>query len=304
MAYDRHTSAGILEHTPKCPSIRGSDIVKRPLSWQKLSAPAVAASSCAVHENVEQLSYRLYRQRIRSRESSPYNSHPRVRSAEPQNAPASLHHPTTRQEGACPWGMPDLPPPSPYRRRRPQRHDEPSFKPDLGRITMNSKAWTPDEKRTLYLAATHSRLPHQWSKIRVMTNLHRSDQEIETEYLKLFEHRATTGPEDQNEERGRTAARGQYDRDGHSPDDVDRGTDADADADADDDDNKNERSRLMGYYGGEPRLLSMDTRARQLLRMSVARRRSQYRSAVSPRHGPPEPIRVQRFQLEKIPLRI
>ncbi|KAF9957917.1 hypothetical protein BGZ70_009367 [Mortierella alpina] len=169
---------------------------------------------------------------------------------------------------------------------------------------MNSRAWIPDEKRALYLAATQSSLPHQWSKIRVMTNLHRSDHEIESEYQRLFGHRAATGPEDEDEdedeERGRRTARGQYDRGTHGPEGVDRGSDVDAD-----DDEKNERARLMGYYGGEPRLVSMDARARQLLRMSVARHRLQYHSTDdSPRHGPPEPIRVQHFQLEKIPLRI
>ncbi|KAF9942156.1 hypothetical protein BGZ67_002791 [Mortierella alpina] len=170
--------------------------------------------------------------------------------------------------------MPGLPQPIPHRRRPQRQNDEPSFKPDPSRVIINDRAWTPDEKRALYLAATQSRLPHQWSKIRGMTNLHRSDQEIETEYQKLFGHR-TNGPadedEDEDEHKERDCLARQYYRGGYRPEGMDRDTDGDAD-------DENERARFKGYYGGEPRLV--------------------------PRHGPPEPIRVPHFQLEKIPLRI
>lgn len=192
----------------------------------------------------------------------------------------------------------DQPQPIPHK-GRPHRHSEPSFKPDPSMTTVNSKAWTPDEKQALYFAATQCRLPHQWSKIRVMTNLHRSDQEIETEYHKQFRHPTNNGPEDEDEDededRGRISS--QVYRRFHRPEGIRGDTDEDAD-------DENERARFLGYYGGEPRLLSMEARARQLLRKGVAHHRYHYPSVLRPRHGPPEPIRVQHFQLEKIPLRI
>ncbi|KAG0292583.1 hypothetical protein BGZ96_003961 [Linnemannia gamsii] len=63
------------------------------------------------------------------------------------------------------------------------------FHPDSGIVVVHSKTWTQHEREALYLAATRFRLSGQWSKIREMMNLHRTDMEIETEYKKLYAHR-------------------------------------------------------------------------------------------------------------------
>ncbi|KAF9137369.1 hypothetical protein BGX30_010299 [Mortierella sp. GBA39] len=55
--------------------------------------------------------------------------------------------------------------------------------------SIHSKTWTQHEREALYLAATRFRLSGQWSKIREMMNLHRTDAEIESEYKKLYAHR-------------------------------------------------------------------------------------------------------------------
>ncbi|KAF9281689.1 hypothetical protein BGZ88_011441, partial [Linnemannia elongata] len=61
--------------------------------------------------------------------------------------------------------------------------------PDSGIVIVHSKTWTQHEREALYLAATRFRLSGQWSKIREMMNLHRTDAEIESEYKKLYAHR-------------------------------------------------------------------------------------------------------------------
>ncbi|KAK3834314.1 MAG: hypothetical protein JOS17DRAFT_39782 [Linnemannia elongata] len=124
-----------------------------------------------------------------------------------------------RTEFVYPWGHPNEPYPPPptttsqptplpplrqpnqhptlifiYQRqvKKPQRQ-QPSTTgtshPDSGIVIVHSKTWTQHEREALYLAATRFRLSGQWSKIREMMNLHRTDAEIESEYKKLYAHR-------------------------------------------------------------------------------------------------------------------
>ncbi|KAG0364608.1 hypothetical protein BGZ54_007335 [Gamsiella multidivaricata] len=53
-------------------------------------------------------------------------------------------------------------------------------------VVLHSKSWTQAEREALYLATARFRLMGRWSKIREIMNLHRTDQEIETEYMKLY----------------------------------------------------------------------------------------------------------------------
>ncbi|KAF9156386.1 hypothetical protein BG015_005595 [Linnemannia schmuckeri] len=55
-----------------------------------------------------------------------------------------------------------------------------------GIVVVNSNAWTSAEREALFLAATRFRLHGQWSKIRQMMGLHRTDKEIEDEYQRLY----------------------------------------------------------------------------------------------------------------------
>ncbi|KAF9321414.1 hypothetical protein BG003_001927 [Podila horticola] len=48
------------------------------------------------------------------------------------------------------------------------------------------RAWTTAEQEGLYLAATRFKLRGQWAKIRDCMNLHRTEQEIEEEYQRLY----------------------------------------------------------------------------------------------------------------------
>ncbi|KAG0027769.1 hypothetical protein BGZ81_005298 [Podila clonocystis] len=48
------------------------------------------------------------------------------------------------------------------------------------------RAWTTAEQEGLYLAATRFKLRGQWAKIRECMNLHRTEQEIEEEYQRLY----------------------------------------------------------------------------------------------------------------------
>ncbi|KAF9336315.1 hypothetical protein BG006_009053 [Podila minutissima] len=48
------------------------------------------------------------------------------------------------------------------------------------------RAWTTAEQEGLYLAATRFKLRGQWAKIRECVNLHRTEQEIEEEYQRLY----------------------------------------------------------------------------------------------------------------------
>ncbi|KAF9583103.1 hypothetical protein BGW38_010232 [Lunasporangiospora selenospora] len=71
--------------------------------------------------------------------------------------------------------------------------------PDPGIVVVHSNAWTQAEREALYLAATRLRLSGQWSKIREMMNLHRTDEEIEAEYTKLYGHRGQDLDDEDNE---------------------------------------------------------------------------------------------------------
>ncbi|KAF9084232.1 hypothetical protein BGX23_010706 [Mortierella sp. AD031] len=60
------------------------------------------------------------------------------------------------------------------------------IKVDPGIVVVNSSAWTAAEREALFLAASRFRLHGQWSKIRHMMSLHRTDEEIENEYQRLY----------------------------------------------------------------------------------------------------------------------
>ncbi|KAG0040324.1 hypothetical protein BGZ82_003629 [Podila clonocystis] len=51
---------------------------------------------------------------------------------------------------------------------------------------LTHRAWTTAEQEGLYLAATRFKLRGQWAKIRECMNLHRTEQEIEKEYQRLY----------------------------------------------------------------------------------------------------------------------
>ncbi|KAF9950513.1 hypothetical protein BGZ65_006568 [Modicella reniformis] len=72
--------------------------------------------------------------------------------------------------------------------------------PDSGIVIVRSKAWTQAEREAMYLAATRFRLSGQWSKIREMMNLHRTDKEIEEEYKKLYGHRDSISDDEDNDD--------------------------------------------------------------------------------------------------------
>ncbi|KAH7052944.1 hypothetical protein BKA57DRAFT_436093 [Linnemannia elongata] len=126
-----------------------------------------------------------------------------------------------RKEFVYPWGHPNEPYPPPPPTFQPTPSTPPTFvpatqssasspssptndksrkqqqqqsttgapHPDSGIVIVHSKTWTQHEREALYLAATRFRLSGQWSKIREMMNLHRTDAEIESEYKKLYAHR-------------------------------------------------------------------------------------------------------------------
>ncbi|KAK3810376.1 MAG: hypothetical protein J3Q66DRAFT_352914 [Benniella sp.] len=56
--------------------------------------------------------------------------------------------------------------------------------PAIAAIT--STSWTAAEREALYVAVARHGLRGQWSKIRQMVGLHRTDQEIEREYERLY----------------------------------------------------------------------------------------------------------------------
>ncbi|KAG0376075.1 hypothetical protein BGX24_008320 [Mortierella sp. AD032] len=64
--------------------------------------------------------------------------------------------------------------------------DREMLKINPGIVVVNSNAWTSAEREALFLAATRFRLCGQWSKIRQMMGLHRTDKEIEDEYQRLY----------------------------------------------------------------------------------------------------------------------
>ncbi|ORZ27195.1 hypothetical protein BCR41DRAFT_346481 [Lobosporangium transversale] len=119
-------------------------------------------------------------------------------SAQANQGTAEQQH-QQQKEFVFPWGLPDQP-------RNFSQHSKqgsvPSrvATPDPGIIVVDSKSWTQAEREALYLAATRFRLCGQWSKIREMMNLHRTDQEIETEYMKLYGHRDDDIDDDDDDE--------------------------------------------------------------------------------------------------------
>ncbi|CAO3566054.1 unnamed protein product [Mortierella alpina] len=60
------------------------------------------------------------------------------------------------------------------------------IKVDPGIAEVTTTAWTTAEREALFLAATRFKLRGQWSKIRDMVRLHRTDKEIEDEYNRLY----------------------------------------------------------------------------------------------------------------------
>ncbi|KAF9436676.1 hypothetical protein BGZ76_003312 [Entomortierella beljakovae] len=106
----------------------------------------------------------------------------------------------SNRELSFPWGVPGR---SPYNSIKPsqdiQNQKQSSRIPSSGIVMLNSKSWTQSEREALYLAATRLRLDGQWSKIREMMCLQRTDQEIEAEYNRLYGHRCTdTNTEDES----------------------------------------------------------------------------------------------------------
>ncbi|KAF9348392.1 hypothetical protein BGX26_000208 [Mortierella sp. AD094] len=92
------------------------------------------------------------------------------------------------KEFKLPWGLPGRSPFPPT--RVDDRHQNPKHQvPDPSILILDSKSWTQAEREALYLAATRLHLSGQWSKIREMMNLHRTDEEIEVEYTRLYGHR-------------------------------------------------------------------------------------------------------------------
>ncbi|KAF9162952.1 hypothetical protein BGX20_001522 [Mortierella sp. AD010] len=87
-----------------------------------------------------------------------------------------------------PWGLPGR---SPFPSTTVNdRHQDPKHQiPDPGVLIPDSRSWTQAEQEALYLAATRFCLSGQWSKIREMMSLHRTDEEIEVEYTRLYGHR-------------------------------------------------------------------------------------------------------------------
>ncbi|KAF9932206.1 hypothetical protein FBU30_008761 [Linnemannia zychae] len=61
-----------------------------------------------------------------------------------------------------------------------------AIKIEPGIVVVNSKTWTSAEREALFVAATRFRLHGQWSKIRQMMGLNRTEKEIEDEYQRLY----------------------------------------------------------------------------------------------------------------------
>ncbi|KAF9092532.1 hypothetical protein BGX23_004208, partial [Mortierella sp. AD031] len=165
-----------------------------------------------------------------------------------------VEEPPGRKEFVYPWGHPNealplpvsqpplqpitptqsfssfsLSPSSSSSAEKSREQSHPIGAPDPGIVVVHSKTWTQDEREALYLAATRFRLSGQWSKIREMMNLHRTDKEIETEYMKLYGHRDNDDDGDDDEDdddhhEGKGGGVGQFSN---------AGSDADADDETD-----------------------------------------------------------------------
>ncbi|KAG0278636.1 hypothetical protein BGZ95_003540 [Linnemannia exigua] len=125
--------------------------------------------------------------------------------------------------------------------------------PDSGVVVIHSKTWTRHEREALYLAATRFRLSGQWSKIREMMNLHRTDEEIETEYKRLYAHRDNDvdDVDDEDEDYHYDAATSITDAMNQSQfSNSNANSDNDNDADVDDIDEETEKMIFMRFGGG------------------------------------------------------
>ncbi|KAG0238862.1 hypothetical protein BGW42_000023 [Actinomortierella wolfii] len=72
-----------------------------------------------------------------------------------------------------------------------------------------STAWTKAEREALFLAVTRFKLFGQWTKIKEMMNLHRTEEEIEREYRRLYvdDDMEDSDLEDEQEDDGRDSCR-------------------------------------------------------------------------------------------------
>ncbi|KAF9912685.1 hypothetical protein EC991_009421 [Linnemannia zychae] len=153
-----------------------------------------------------------------------------------------------------------------YHRRHQKQQSLPGA-PDSGIVVVHSKTWTQHEREALYLAATRFRLSGQWSKIREMMNLHRTDKEIETEYKKLYAHRENENDfdDDEDEDYHYDATTSVIDalshQDQFSNSNANSDNDADVDDIDDDDDEETEKVIFMKFGGG---LRSAQQRRQQL----------------------------------------
>ncbi|KAF9931601.1 hypothetical protein FBU30_009874 [Linnemannia zychae] len=121
--------------------------------------------------------------------SSQYKqNHPSAPSLPHSTTPSSLSPPSSSSSSSSSSPSPD------YKSRK--KRALVASVPDSGIVVFHSKTWTEHEREALYLAATRFRLCGQWSKIREMMNLHRTDQEIEAEYMKLYSHRDNDSDDD------------------------------------------------------------------------------------------------------------
>ncbi|KAF9116225.1 hypothetical protein BGX27_004076 [Mortierella sp. AM989] len=95
------------------------------------------------------------------------------------------------KELSFPWGVPGRSPFHSISVSQDDHHQKQRQQDQLnsGTLILNSKSWTQVEREALNLAATRFQLSGKWSKIREMMNLHRSDEEIEAEYTRLYGHR-------------------------------------------------------------------------------------------------------------------
>ncbi|KAF9132688.1 hypothetical protein BGW39_011551 [Mortierella sp. 14UC] len=232
----------------------------------------------------------------------PYTPYPQPDASSSSSSNIRVEEPA-RKEFVYPWGHPNEPPPptfqptpptqtqtqspsssllsspsttttSPNGKSRKHHHQRqqqppPSEVPDSGIVVVHSKTWTQHEREALYLAATRFRLSGQWSKIREMMNLHRTDKEIESEYKKLYAHRENDldndFDDDEDEDYHYPAVTSVIDALNHQDRFSNSNSNSDNDADVDDidadDDEGTEKIFFMKFGGG---LRSAQQRRQQL----------------------------------------
>ncbi|KAG0008819.1 hypothetical protein BGZ80_003017 [Entomortierella chlamydospora] len=123
-------------------------------------------------------------------------ANPQAEHTDDRTGPKHHHHQQQQQQQQqqpskelnLPWGSPGRSP-FPSTTVDDRRQDPKRQIPDPGILILDSRSWTQAEQEALYLAATRFHLSGQWSKIREMMNLHRTDEEIEVEYTRLYGHR-------------------------------------------------------------------------------------------------------------------